>query len=107
MSGFVGNVIKKDPDAVLTYGVAWKDWLNGRTLASAAWIVPDGLTKGAESVNATPMTDDNGVSHPANTVATVSLSGGTHGQSYTVTCRITTTDGEVDDRSIVIVCANR
>lgn len=107
MPGFIGNTIRKDPDAVLTYGIAWGDWLAGRTLSTAAWTVPAGLVKGVESINAAPLVDDDGTSHAAGTVALVKLSGGTAGLSYTVSCRVTTTDGDVDDRSIVILCGER
>ena len=107
MTGFIGNIIQKDPDAVLTYGIAWGDWLGTRTIASAVWTVPDGITKGAESINSAILVDDDGVSHAAGTVALVVLSGCTAGVNYTATCRVTTTDGDVDDRSIVIACTER
>lgn len=107
MTGFVGNIIRKDPDAVLTYGIAWADWLGSRTLDTAVWTVPTGITKGTESINSAALVDDDGVSHAAGTVALVGLSGCTADTSYTVTCRVTTTDGDVDDRSIVIACGER
>ena len=107
MSGFIGNIIPKDPDAALTYGMAWGDWLGTRTIDTAVWTVPTGITKGVESINSAALVDDDGVSHAAGTVALVGLSGCTAGQNYTATCRVTTTDGDVDDRSIVIACGER
>lgn len=107
MTGFVGNIIRKDPNAVLTYGMAWADWLAGRTIATAVWTVPAGITKGVESVNSAILVDDDGRGHAAGTVALVGLSGCTAGVSYTATCRVTTTDGDVDDRSIVVFCVER
>lgn len=105
-TGFIGNIIQKDPDATLTYGMAWADWLDGDTLSTAVWTVPAGITKGTASINAAPI-DVDGVSQAANTVALVSLSGGTAGIDYTVTCRVTTAAGDIDDRSIVVACRER
>ena len=92
-----GPWIEKDPNAVLDYAADWDvpfdSWLNGQTIASVAWTVPAGLTKGAES-NTT-------------TVAQVRLSGGTVGVTYTVTCRITTNTGQIEDRSFRVVVRER
>lgn len=83
----------KDPDAVLDYAVDWTLWLAGDEIATSDWTVPVGLTK---------VTDTNTA-----TKATVWLSGGQAGQSYTITNRITTTGGRTEDRSITIKCAER
>ena len=78
----------KDPDAVLDYLIDWTRWLASDKIATSAWIVPSGLTNVGDS--------------KAATTATVWLAGGTAGQSYTVTNRITTTGGRTEDRSIII-----
>lgn len=78
----------KDPNATLDYKVDWEAWLDGDTIATSAWTVPDGLTADADS-NTT-------------TSATVWLSGGTEGTTYTVLNRVTTAAGRTDDRSILI-----
>lgn len=85
----------KDPDASLDFAVDWSDWLlgEGDTGASAVWIVPDGLTKVAESFT--------GGKH------TIRLSGGTEGADYALTSRVTTTGGEVDDRTLRITVRQR
>lgn len=83
----------KDPDSTLDYIVAWSQWLGTDTIVSVEWTVPAGLTQ--ESATATT------------TAATVWLSGGTAGEDYTVGCRITTTAGRIDERSIVIQCRER
>jgi len=101
-----GPYVVKDPNATLDYLLAWKDWLNGDTISTAAWEVDVGLTKQSDSVNASPVTID-GVSHPAATVATVWLTGGTAGQKYLVRCRITTVAGRVDDRSFRVMVADK
>jgi hypothetical protein len=78
----------KDPDAILDYAVDWSRWLAGDTIAASVWIVPTGLTKATESNTATK--------------AIVWLSGGSAGQNYTVTNRITTAAGRTEDRSFTI-----
>ena len=77
----------KDPDAILDYAVDWSRWLAGDEIFSSAWTVPVGLTKVTDAL--TP------------TKTTVWLSGGTAGQSYTVTNRITTSAGRTEDRSFI------
>lgn len=84
----------KDPDATLNYTFDWSRWLeSGETIASAAFTVESGLTKGAES-NTT-------------TTAQVTLSGGTAGETYDVTCRITTNAAQIDDRTIQIAVSEQ
>lgn len=78
----------KDPNAVLDYSIDWARWLAGDQIAASEWIVASGLTKMADSKTATS--------------ATVWLSGGTAGQSYIVTNRITTAAGRTEDRSFTI-----
>lgn len=90
--------MQKDPDAKLPYTVDWSAWLTaeGDTAASAVWIVPDGLVQ--ESSPAPSL---------ASGKATVWLSGGTAGQNYVVTCRLTTTGGRIDDRSFRVPIRDR
>ncbi len=85
---------KKDPDAVLDWVWDWNEWLDeGETIASSTFIASVGITIDSES-NTTK-------------TATVWLSGGTAGQVYQVTNRITTSSGRTDDRSITIRVAER
>lgn len=85
---------KKDPDATLDWIFDWNLWL-GTTeiISSAEFIVDPGIT-----VVATANTQK---------TATVWLSGGTEGQVYRVTCRVTTGEGRIDDRSFTLRCTNR
>jgi hypothetical protein len=78
----------KDPNAVLDYSIDWTRWLAGDQIAASEWIIPSGITKAADSKTATS--------------ATAWLSGGTAGQSYIVTNRITTAAGRTEDRSFTI-----
>ena len=85
----------KDPDATLDYVLDWTEWLGafGDTIATSSWTVPDGLVKVTES--------------NTSVLATVWLSGGTDGQAYSVTNRITTVGGRADDRTIKIKVRNK
>jgi hypothetical protein len=80
----------KDPNALLPFAVDWSAWLTAEndTADSFTWIVPDGLVKEDEQA-------DGGK-------ATVWLSGGVDGKNYAVVCRLTTTGGRVDDRTMQI-----
>lgn len=89
----------KDPNAVLNYMVDWADeekgpWLaTGEEISTSTWIVPAGITKTDES--------------DTTTTATIWLSGGTVGESYLLTNRITTNQGRIDDRSFRIYVRER
>lgn len=84
----------KDPNARLDYAVDWSGWLaENETIQSSAWIVPPGITSD----------DDDSTT----TSATVWLLGGTAGESYQVTNRITTNQARIDDRTIQIVVRDR
>jgi diaminopimelate epimerase len=78
----------KDPNAVLDYKIDWTTWLSTDTIATATWTVPAGITQ-ASATNTT-------------TAATIWLSGGTAGTTYEVVCRVVTSGGRTDDRTIGI-----
>jgi hypothetical protein len=79
---------EQGPYDTLDYTITWADWLGEDTIASVAWVAPDGITP----------------SDPSNTTtaATIWLSGGVEGKDYDVTCRVTTAAGRVVDRTIRI-----
>ena len=79
---------RKDPDAELDYTIDWSVWLDGDQIISSEWIVPAGLIRGSSSHTTTS--------------CTVWLSGGSVGQSYIVTDRITTAAGRIEDRSFTV-----
>jgi len=95
----------KDADAVLDWKFDWKtaangngftDWLAaGETIASHVITVAAGLTVDSSALSDT------------STSVTVWLSGGTALQSYTVACRIVTTAGRTDERTITINVVER
>lgn len=84
----------KDPDAVLDYSIEWSKWLAGDRIQTSTWSVSDPALEAAGDSN-TPSR------------ATVWLSAGVAGQSYTVTNRITTFGGRTDERSFTIQVQNR
>jgi len=85
----VPDTFIKDPDAVLDYRIDWSEWLAAAEVIDTSTVtVPAGITLDSDS------SDD--------TTATAWLSGGTAGETYTVTSRIVTDQGRTDDRSITI-----
>lgn len=91
---FIEATFQKTPNANKDYGFDWTDWLTGPdgssadTIASSAWTVPAGLTAGAVAFTATQSTQY--------------LSGGSIGQDYVVTNKITTSAGRIEERSLRI-----
>ena len=83
----------KDPDAVLDYEWDWSAWLGTDTIASHTVTASAGLT-----VDSTEATD---------TAVTVWLSGGTVGQTYSVTCHVVTAAGREDDRTVTVTVMER
>lgn len=87
-------LIVKDPAAVLDYQVSWASWVSeDEQITASSWTVQTGITKDSDTSTAT--------------TATIWLSGGTLGQSYVVTNRISTNQGRTDERSIQIVVRDR
>lgn len=93
MATFETYSATKDPNATLDYTINWSSWLTTDTISTVVWTVETGLT-----VTATTNTT---------TTATLWVSGGEVGTEYTATCRVTTTAGRIDERSIAIRVAQR
>lgn len=92
----VDKTFLKDPHAVLDYMFDWKseNWLGvAETITARAVTVETGLTKDSDS--------------EAGGIVTVWLSGGTAGQSYTVACKIDTSDSRTDERTIQVKVEER
>ena len=88
------TIFRKDPQATLDYHLDWSSWLEtGDTITASTWFLPAGLTQVVAAFSTS--------------VATVWISGGTVGESYTVTNRITTADGRIDERSMTIRMEDR
>jgi len=86
---------KKDPNAVLDYTFDWSAWLAPLvdTISTVTWLPDVGLTVGSSS--------------HTTTTATAFISGGVVDTSMNLTCRILTTGGRTDDRTIVLKIVNR
>lgn len=86
---------KKDPNATLDYSFDWGPYLTPLvdTITSVEWILSAGLTKVSQSNTAT--------------TATAFISGGVLEETETLTCRITTAGGRIDDRTIELVMVSR
>jgi hypothetical protein len=87
--------MRKDPQAVLDYGVNWGTWLaDGETITTSTWeVTPTGLTVDSDTADTT--------------TATIWLSGGVAGTRYAATNHIATSQGRQDQRTIHIDVANR
>ncbi len=83
----------KDPDAVLDYSIDWGEWLGTDQIATSTWTVSPGIVASRES--------------KTETTATIWLSGGTEGETYTVHNRITTTGGRTNDQTFKISCIEK
>lgn len=86
---------KKDPDATLDYTFDWTAYLaaEGDLISSVAWVLSTGLLQ----VSAVPST----------TAPSVFVSGGVLDNTESVTCRITTTGGRIDDRTAFLTIVQR
>lgn len=83
--------LTKDPDAVLDYVFDWSAWLaDGETILTHQVTVE----AGDAVIDSTSQTTDTVVAW---------LSGGTLGTDVELRCRVTTTEGRIDDRTIVVL----
>ena len=84
----------KDPSAVLDYVFDWTEWL------AAAETITDHTITADTGITADSSTESDGK-------VTVWLSGGTAGINYKVACKITTSAGRTDERTIWIKVVER
>lgn len=87
------QVSPKDPAEVELFVFDWTDALAGDTIATSDWTVPAGITEDATA-------DDD-------TTTRITLSGGTDGLAYEVSCSITTAGGRQLKRSMIVVVDSR
>jgi hypothetical protein len=87
------EAFNKDPSAKIDTGWDWSAWLGTDTITASSWTVPTGLTSVDES-NTT-------------TTTTIWLTGGTHGQDYSLVNQITTAGGRIDQRTIKVQVRER
>lgn len=91
------EVFVKGVDEVLDYQFDWSQWLASDspidTISSATITAETGI-------------DIDGQTNTTSS-ATVTLSGGTLGQTYTITCEITTAAGRTPQRTMKIIIRNK
>lgn len=96
-----------DDNAVLDYAFLWQDWLaSDEVISSFVITTTDGITVNSSEINTTALTL-NGVSQKIGSVVTVWLQGGTLAATYTISCRITTSAGRVDERGFTLTIKAR
>ena len=84
----------KDPSAVLDYAFDWTEWLaTGETITDHTITADTGIT-----VDSSTELDGKII---------VWLSGGTAGINYKVACKITTSAGRTDERTMLITVRER
>ena len=92
------SVYKIDPDALLDFQFDWSDWLSADTeeaISSAVITIdPTGELESTEPAIVAGM-------------VTYWLSGGIATERYIISCKIVTTAGREDERSITINCFER
>jgi len=89
----VWSTWEKDPTAKLDYSIDWTAFLADDTISTSVWAVPSGITKVSDT--------------HANGITTIWLSGGTVDTDYDVSNTITTADGRIDKRTILIRVRSR
>ncbi len=82
------KVFEKDPDDILDYTRKASKFLGSDTISTSTWVLDSGITKDSDT------NDTNS--------ATIWLSGGTAGSTYTVTNRIVSSGGRSKDLSFKI-----
>lgn len=93
----------QDPDERLDWTRTWDDWLpEGDIIEACEWFVESDDDDNSPLV----IIDEPGFEASFDdTSCTVWLQGGTLGREYQVTCRITTVQGRIKDKTFIIECA--
>lgn len=79
----------KDPNSTQNYSIDWSTNIPSETIGTSAWSASGtGLTIGTSTISSLS--------------TTVSVSGGTAGNVYVLTNRVTTNSGIIDERSITL-----
>lgn len=87
-----GLTIQKDTEAQLVYTFDWSEWLpEGDTIDTSEYSIT------ARANDPDPLVIESQGKSGDNTY--VELSNGQEGKTYTVTCKVTTTEGLVDRRN--------
>jgi hypothetical protein len=82
----------KDPESRVDYAIDWSPYLNGQSIETSLWLVVPAEAGG--------IAVEESSFEPARTAAR--LGGGVTGHSYSVSNRVTFSDGSTDVRSITL-----
>ena len=89
------NIKEKDPNAKLDYAFRWHDWLS-----------PFGDSINSYVITISPSAISGGLVNEGDTTSSgcvvVWLSGGTPRSQYSVACKITTAQGRIDERTMIM-----
>ena len=90
----MSTIFAKDVQAVLDFTFDWTAWLAvSETISTATITLASGITQNSQAT--------------VGPKVTVWLSGGTAGTTYTVACRIVTSQGRTDERTMRIAVSER
>lgn len=78
----------KEPQESLDFPIDWSDWLGALTISTSTWTVPAGIINDGDT--------------NTSTTTTITLSGGTWGETYEISNEIEASNGEVETRSFLI-----
>ena len=82
-----GITLPHDPNASDIYRWNWLDWLDGETISTQSIVAEAGITAALVTLGAT--------------YVDIRISGGTAGQTYGVTSRVTSSlNGRIQDRTV-------
>ncbi len=95
----------KDPDAVLDYKFDWKSNTNGRGFKD--WLETSETISSQVVTAETGLVLDSSAVADTNTSVVAWVSGGTAGRTYSLACKIVTSAGRTDERTINIQVAER
>jgi hypothetical protein len=87
------RTFRKDTEETITLGVDWSGRMDGETISASQWDVAVGLTYESSDY--------------ADTTTDVLVSGGTEGTQYTLSNTITTTEGNIYQRSFIVQVVDR
>jgi hypothetical protein len=102
----------KDPNSYIPYSFDWSDW----TTAESTTLVDDvdnreiiiAVTDNFDaSEDTTPIVVGSILVDVPNSIIYAWLSGGTAGIKYNVTCRITASNGIIEDQTAVLSCGEK
>lgn len=89
------TTFSKDPNATLDYSMDWSNWLaSGESLTCSVW-----------TRTSTDIVETN--TSLTTSVATIWLTGGSAGSTYSIANKVGTSGGRIDERTIDIKVLNR